>query len=253
MDPAQDRFYRLTAQGDLAGTGRAVAWVGLAVLAFAPADAKIAGAALLLASIAFLCIVLRCPSCKARVFWHALRRGDRPDRIRSCPSCGFEPAGTPPVAPHRPSAVLPLPVEAHHDVPPSKTFRNSEGVEEHVPTRIDPRFYNQDTRSIESGTIWFKGSRYTEFRYRLAGGKLERFEYYDVERYLLLEHGQPTTGGVSRMKMTRSSSALLVPRSPLFDAALFDAVIALLRMIDDREVREVIGHLQSARLNVPTR
>jgi hypothetical protein len=146
-----------------------------------------------------------------------------------------------------------VPIPSPYDGPMPATFRNGEGIEEVVPTRVDPRFYNQDTGTLSDGTIWFKGSRYTEFRYRLAGSRLELFLFYDVASYLHFENGQLTSGRVNRYRGTRSASALLVPRVDGFDAAVFDAVIALLRMIDDREVREVIEHLQSARLNVPTR
>ncbi len=123
----------------------------------------------------------------------------------------------------------------------SKVFRTIGGDMEELPTRIDPAFNNE---SLAKGTVSFRGSRYTEFRYLVEAGILVDFEFFERHHYVRLQRGRIESGVVKRGPAFSPSTALYAA-SKDFDPRVLDQALQILDAIEDAEVQEVARQLKA--------
>ena len=132
----------------------------------------------------------------------------------------------------------------------SKTdeFINSSGFLEYLPSRVDPALYNYEPGRMIPGMIWYRGSRYTEFKYLLTEKILTLFEF-STERTIWSYDGMKfTEGSVIRNTSMVSQSTLvqiLPALSPKF-ASVFKFDLSVLDRIDDPDVVFVAAELSRA-------
>jgi hypothetical protein len=130
----------------------------------------------------------------------------------------------------------------------NEEFLNSSGVPEWLPTRIDPALYNYDPGNMIPGSIWYRGSRYTEFKYILIERILTHFEF-STERTTWFYNGVKfTEGRVIRTGSAVPQSSIVENRpklSPQF-VNMFQFDLMVLDRIKDPEVVYVTAELRKA-------
>jgi hypothetical protein len=130
----------------------------------------------------------------------------------------------------------------------NEEFLNANGVLESVPSRIDRSLYNYDPGYMTPGMIWYRGSRYTEFKYLLKEGVLHRFEFSSQKTTWLYDGIKFSEGRLVRGNSTVPQSSIVETQpelSPQF-VNIFYFDLSVLDRIKDYEVMYVTSELRRA-------